>query len=432
MSRVRKRSFIIMSILGPLLIGAVGVVSIYLSQEESEDQRVLVIDDNYPQFKDLEDNRLVSFDVQPISIDEGLSKLQGDQYTAVVHIYKNYYKTHRGALHFKKQPSINVQRQIERAIQLKGEIYLLGEFDISETDYRRIKTPFELHAFKYDPASSKSEQTNYLPAIVGIVFSVMIYMFIFMYSIQVMRGVLEEKTSRIVEVMISTVKPFQLMMGKIVGVAAVGLFQFLIWTILSLVIFSTAQYVMYDQYESSQIMDGASMAKELQGEFADQSPINTARFSEEDNIFQMLERVNFPLMIGMFIFYFLGGYLLYSALMAAVGSAVDNDADTQQFILPVTFPLLLSYIASFIIFSNPNSPIAVWMSIIPFTSPVTMIVRIAFGIESGDLWQVWLSMFLLIITFVGVVWIAAKIYRTGILMYGKKPTLREIMKWIKY
>ena len=146
----------------------------------------------------------------------------------------------------------------------------------------------------------------------------------------------------------------------------------------------------------------------------------------------MLERVNFPLMIGMFIFYFLGGYLLYSALMAAVGSAVDNDADTQQFILPVTFPLLLSYIASFIIFSNPNSPIAVWMSIIPFTSPVTMIVRIAFGIESGDLWQVWLSMFLLIITFVGVVWIAAKIYRTGILMYGKKPTLREIMKWIKY
>jgi ABC-2 type transport system permease protein len=421
-----------MSILGPLLIGSVGVAVIYLSQESSEDQRVLVIDENYPLFKDLKDNRLVSFDVQPITIEEGLDKLEGDQYTAVVHVYKDYYKSHGGALYFKKQPSINVQRQIERAIQLKGEIYLLGEFDISETDYRRIKTPFELSAFKYDPASSKSEETNYLPAIVGIVFSVMIYMFIFMYSIQVMRGVLEEKTSRIIEVMISTVKPFQLMMGKIIGVAAVGLFQFIIWSVLSLVIFSAAQYIMYDQYDSSQIIEGASMAKNLQGELANQVPINTTKFSQEDNIFQMLDRVNFPLMIGMFIFYFLGGYLLYSALMAAVGSAVDNDADTQQFILPVTSPLLLSYIASFIIFSNPNSPLAVWMSIIPFTSPVTMIVRISFGIESGDMWQVWLSMFLLIVTFVLVVWLAAKIYRTGILMYGKKPTLREMIKWIKY
>jgi ABC-2 type transport system permease protein len=234
--------------------------------------------------------------------------------------------------------------------------------------------------------------------------------------------------------MISSVKPFQLMLGKILGVAAVGLTQFVIWISLTLSILAVGQSIIIGTtYDASKLSETTVMTDNVRNSMlANEDAINLTKFSKEDNFFNRLNRVNFPLMLGMFLFYFLGGYLLYSAMMAAVGSAVDNDTDTQQFILPITFPLLLAYISSFSVFSNPSSPIAVWMSIIPFTSPVIMLIRISFGIEAADLWQVWLSMFLLVATFILMVWISAKVYRTGILMYGKKPSFREMFKWIRY
>ena len=223
------------------------------------------------------------------------------------------------------------------------------------------------------------------------------------------------------------------MTGKIIGIAAVGLTQFLLWTILTFTLVGGAQYALLSsKYSGNDVSRQMNMTTELKQSMAAETPEALTSMSDQNNLFTQLKRVNFPLMLGMFLFYFLGGYLLYSAMMAAVGSAVDNDTDTQQFILPITFPLLLSYVASFVIFSNPNSPIAVWMSIIPFTSPVTMMVRIAFGIESGDMWQVWLSMFLLVATFITMIWIASKVYRTGILMYGKKASFKEMIKWLKY
>ncbi|GAB5538596.1 MAG: ABC transporter permease [Salibacteraceae bacterium] len=421
-----------MSLLGPLLMAGVGVAAIYLSIEEPEDQKIIVIDDNYPLFAGLQDTKLIKFELKNVPLNEAIEQLKSTDYTGVLHIYKDYYKIHSGALYFKKQPSFRVQSQIERAVQVQGEVLKLEEFNISETDYRRIKTPFNMLAYKYDVASGNAEETNYLPAVVGIIFSVLIYMFIFMYSVQVMRGVIEEKTNRIIEVIISSVKPVQLMMGKIIGIAAVGLTQFLLWVVLSLTLFGAGQYVILSQYNADQITQNTAMTAKMEKALGDDVHQQTFKLSDENNILNKIGRVNFPLMIGLFIFYFIGGYLLYSAMMAAVGSAVDNDTDTQQFIFPITLPLLLSYIGSFIIFNNPNSPIAIWMSIIPFTSPVTMMVRVAFGIEAGDVWQVWLSMALLIVTFLGMVWLSAKIYRTGILMYGKKASFREIIKWMKY
>jgi ABC-2 type transport system permease protein len=431
-TRVRKRSFILMRLLGPLIMAGVGIMAFYLSIEEHEDQKILVVDENHPVFTSLKSTSLIEFDVQNIELDQGLDLLNSSDYTALLHIYKDYYKIHAGALYFKKQPSFRVQSQIERAVQLQGELLKLSEFDISESDYRRIKTPFIMQAFKYDAASESSEETSNLPAVVGIVFSILVYMFIFMYSVQVMRGVIEEKTNRIVEVIISSVTPIQLMLGKIIGIAGVGLTQFLIWITLSLSLFGIGQSIVFAQYDASSLASNTNMTAEIAQEMDKELAEKTIRMSNDNNILNQIARVNFPLMIGLFIFYFIGGYLLYSAMMAAVGSAVDNDTDTQQFILPITFPLLLSYIASFVIFNNPNSSIAVWLSIIPFTSPVTMLVRVAFGIESSDLWQVWLSMGLLIATFITMVWISSKIYRTGILMYGKKASFREFIKWINY
>lgn len=431
LSRVKKRSFILMSILGPLIIAGVMIFAFWMSLEESENQKILVVDDNFPFFEELEGSETLVFEVQDISLAQAEALLEVSDFTGILYMPENILQSKLGELYFKKQPSFRVQRKIEESVQQYMELRKLEEFDISENEYRRLKAPFTLLTYQFDSASGKMEETNILPAVVGLIFGILIYLFIFMYSIQVMRGVIEEKTNRIIEVMISSVKPFQLMMGKILGVGAVGLTQFLIWVVLSIVIFGVGQSVIIgNKYMAGG--DQGNVTEMVQEQLDADNSLNMTKLSQEDNLFNNIRRVNFPVMISLFLFYFLGGYLLYSALMAAVGSAVDSDTDTQQFILPITFPLLLAYILSFSVFENPSSDMAVWLSIIPFTSPVIMMVRVAFGIESQDLWQVYLSMGLLILTFLGTVWVSARVYRIGILMYGKKPSLKEMIKWIRY
>lgn len=430
-SRVKKRSFIIMSLLGPLIMAGVIVFSLWLSLEESENQKILVVDDSYPLFKDLEGGELIQYEVQPIELEQALERMNTSDYTAVLHIPGDVYKVKRGLLYFKKQPSFRIQRLMEENLQQYIEIFKLKEFDFTETDYRKLKAPISLVTMKYDGESGNAQETDMLPAIVGLVFSVLIYMFVFIYSVQVMRGVIEEKTSRIIEVIISSVKPFQLMLGKIIGVGGVGLTQFLIWIFLTIAIVITSQAVLIgDKYEASNITQTVSMTDEVREQLDQENAISLTELSKDDNLFNKIGRINFPLMISLFLFYFLGGFFLYSAMMAAVGSAVDNDTETQQFVLPITFPLLLSYIVAFSIFDNPSSPIAVWMSMIPFTSPVIMMIRVAFN--SVTIWEIALSMSLLVITFIFMVWVSARVYRTGILMYGKKASLSEIIKWIRY
>ena len=430
-TRVRKKSFIIMSLLGPLIMAGVLTFAMWTSIEESDDQKILVIDDNYPFFEKLDGSDKLSYSIMDISLPKGDALLEVSDYTALLYLPENILQSKSGQLIFKKQPSIKVQRQIEETVQQYLEISKLKEFDITEGDYNRLKAPFNLLTFQFKGAGAEAEETNMLPAIVGLVFGILIYFFIFMYSVQVMRGVIEEKTNRIIEVMISSVKPFQLMMGKIIGVGAVGLTQFALWILLTLVLALGGQFlVLGDKYDAAQVK--TPMTDMVQQQVDQEQSLNLTRLSQKDNLFNKIRRINFPVMIAVFMFYFLGGYLLYSALMAAVGSAVDNDTDTQQFIFPITFPLLLAYILSFNVFENPSSDMAIWLSIIPLTSPVIMMIRVAIGIESADMWQVYLSMALLVGSFIGAVWMSGKIYRVGILMYGKKPSLKEIFKWLKY
>lgn len=430
LSRIRKRSFIIMSLLGPIIMAGVIIFAFWSSLEESEDQHILVVDDSYPFFADLTGTSTVRLEVQQLSLAKAEALLEASDYTGILYLPKNILANKSAELIFKKKPSFRVQRQLEERLQQYLEISKLKEFNVSESDYRRLKAPVTISTFKYLGPNQASEPSDNLPAIVGQIFGVLIFFFILIYSVSVMRGVVEEKTNRIIEVMISSVRPFQLMLGKIVGVGAVGLTQFMLWIVLTFTIVTVGQAVILgDKYLAGNQQPGA-VTEVLQEQMDAENAMNLTKISSDDNLFNQIRRVNFPLMIALFLFYFLGGYLLYSALMAAIGSAVDTDTDTQQFVFPVTFPLFLAYFLSFQIFSNPDGPLAVWLSIIPFTSPIIMMIRIAHGIDGADLWQVYLSMGLLVMTFLGAVWLSARIYRTGILMYGKKASLKEIYKWL--
>jgi ABC-2 type transport system permease protein len=297
---------------------------------------------------------------------------------------------------------------------------------------RSIKASVDISTIKIGDGGKEEKSYPEVSMILGMFSGILIYFFIFLFGSQVMRGVIEEKTSRIIEVIISSVKPFQLMMGKITGIGLVGLTQFLLWVLLT----GTIVTIGISSF-SSKIKPGATTEQLVQSQTksitAMQLPNaadSTKVTGEQSNeVVTAIESIDFPVMIGMFLFFFLFGYLLYAALFAAVGSAVDSEADTQQFMLPLTVPLILSIVIAQYVIQEPQGPVAFWFSIIPFTSPVIMMIRIPFGVPY---YQIILSMTLLVAGFLGATWLAAKIYRTGILMYGKKISYRELWKWLKY
>ena len=401
--RVKKKSFIVMTILGPILIAALMIVPIYLAKE-SQEKRLIAV--NYQNKFILEDTEMLHFSQIPDLEAENLSKdFNNSEYYALLYIIENTY-----TLYSNQQISLNVSNEIERQIEQILEIINLKEAGINPLIIEGAKSEITIITKIVDEKGNSINSNSEASMGIGFMAGLLIYMFIFMYGTMVMRGVIEEKTSRIVEVIIYSVKPFQLMMGKILGVAFVGLTQFLLWIILTLVISTVAELWFLD------------------------STVNSAMSSSNQSIVlakvaSLTGGINLTQIFFSFIFYFLSGYLMYSSLFAAVGSAVDAEADTQQFILPVTIPLILYFILIQPIIDNPEGALAFWMSMIPFTSPIIMMVRLPFGVPS---WEIYLSMLILIGTFITTTWIAGRIYRTGILMYGKKASYKELWKWIKY
>jgi ABC-2 type transport system permease protein len=283
-------------------------------------------------------------------------------------------------------------------------------------------TRTNLHATTIKWGDDGAEQNTHVGIAMGISYAsaFLVYMFIFMFGSMVMRGVIEEKVNRIVEVIISSVKPFQLMMGKILGVAAVGLLQFALWIVLTLIFAGALRLFFSLPGEFAGGAAGADIA---------QSPIPNLPDAGGLHLLSYLSGFNFPWIITCFVLFFLGGYLLYSSLFAAVGSAVEAEADTQQLMMPITIPLILGIFVMLNTFQHPDSALSFWFSIIPFTSPMVMMARIPFDVPT---WQVLLSLSILYASFVGIVWVSGRIYRVGILMYGKKPGFKEMWKWIRY
>lgn len=432
LSRVRKKSFLVMTILGPVLMAAIIIVPVFIAQLSDSDYAVAIVDDSSLFQESFTDADNITFTPLSANVDDALTLMHDGRFDAVLHIPETAFQAPSSLRLFSsKTINFNAKIHIENILKHEYESIKLGFAGIDPEVLAEIETPVRIQAFRIQ---DDGELTTDFPEIsmgLGFVSGFLIYIFIFLFGSQVLRGVLEEKTNRIVEIIVSSVKPFQLMMGKVIGVGLVGLAQFLIWIILTFSIIGIVQVALPDMFQftpdaqvhisSAQLLNAEEMVK--QTEHIQQH--NTAA----GQLMEGLAAINFPVMILAFIFYFLAGYLLYAAFFAAIGSAVDNESDTQQFMLPVTVPLLLSIIMLQMIINNPSGPVAFWMSIIPLTSPVIMMVRIPFGVPYSE---IALSAVLLILGFIFTIWLSSKIYRTGILMYGKKTSYRELWKWIRH
>ncbi len=429
LTRVKKKSFIIMTIIGPILMAALMIAPSLLAKYDNQKVKTIaVIDDSMIFYKSLPNSKYIKFDyIKHQSIDKFQKNFPNTDYYALLFIPKNILASEKVQLFSNKQPGIDVKMQIINTLTDNIEKIKLLKKNIDVDVLKSVKTDIKLDTIKWTDDGQTEKTSTEITTVLSMISGLLIYFFIFLYGAQVMRGVIEEKTSRIIEVIISSVKPFKLMMGKILGIALVGLTQFVLWIILTFALVNISQSIFMPEPEYIQQEQAQSI---LSTEQTTQQDVGkNLNIQEVKDMLSVAKAIDWIVILGSFLFYFIGGYLLYASLFAAVGSAVDSEADTHQFMMPITIPLILSIVMIQSILTNPDGQIAFWGSIIPLTSPVIMMARIPFGVPY---WQVILSMAILIITFLLTTKLASKIYRTGILMYGKKVNYRELWKWLWY
>ncbi len=431
--RVRKKSFIVTTLVVPLLMAGLMVIPMWLAMRDDKQERLIAVYDESALFYDQlgQEGYTKYHFIEEEKYKSLKNNLTDDEFYALLYIPANVYTVNQVELLSKKQLPMDLNEQIERKmsqiIETDKRNKVIEETSVPDLEEKlaATKTRVTVNTLKVTDSGEQKKSSSIVAFFVSYLMGFVIYFFVFMYGSMVMRSVMEEKKNRIVEVIVSSVKPFQLMAGKIVGTALVGLTQVGIWIILGVIALGVMQS--FFSPETAQQMGQSVMeTQQAMGQ-------NPAAMAGGDNqiagILESLTNLNIPLIIFGFIFYFLGGYLLYSSLMGAVGAAVDNDEDSQQMVLPLTFPLILSIILLVSISRNPEGSIAFWASMVPFTSPICMLARLPF---SPPAWEIALSMILLVATTVGAIWVGAKIYRTGILMYGKKVTFKELAKWLTY
>lgn len=421
-TRVRKKTFLLMTLLAPLLLAAVMIVPGLLASMPEDDKSIIVLDEPSilaPE-KGTSQFSLEYLNPNEFDLETGKTFLRESDKDALLYIpsgngWDPDFIKNNILLFGKEDIGIDLQRFVERQLEEKINQQKLIRQGVDPEVVAQTKTKVTIRSFTMGEEGNEETSATPLKMGLGYIAGILIYFFIFFYAVQVMRGVIEEKTSRIVEVIISSVRPRQLMMGKILGIGLVGVVQFLIWVILSGTIYAVVSTFIYPEIFAQQVPAGPG------------SPdLSTV---DQTNLFSMLNSINFPVVLSGFVFYFFGGYFLYSALFAALGSAIDQEADSQQFMLPVTAPMIIAITTAMNVIQDPNGPLAFWMSMIPLTSPISMMIRLPFGVP---IWQIGLSALILVGTFFGVVALAGKIYRVGILMYGKKVTWKELYKWLKY
>ena len=431
--KVRKKSFIVMSILGPVLTAAFMTLLIWLPNADKIEHKIIIVDDSYIiRTSKLSDNDFVQFSYSDKSFDETRKTFYKTDYTCLLYIPNNVISGGGAVqLYFKKSPGFSTENYVKSQLEARFYEVKLATNRIDPNIIKNARAPLKLITAKLDEKGNSIETKNENLMWIGFAAGMLIFMFVLMYGMQVLRSVMEEKNNRIVEVIVSSVKPFQLMIGKIIGVALVGLTQFLLWIIFSVSLTAIASVLFLQDV----VQDVKKFNNQQEIVYKQGSNANMQEMEKIDSklgavqMVQDLASLNFAKIIVCFGIYFLGGFFLYSALFAAIGSAVDSDADTQQFLTPVMMPLMLGYMMSIYFIQNPQGDLAFWASVIPFTSPIAMMVRLPFD---PPMWQLVLSIVLLIAGFLFTTWLAARIYRTGILMYGKKVSWRELGKWVFY
>ena len=452
LTRVRKKAFIVLTLAVPLLLAGFGVFIAKIANSDNGSTEVVEVrDDSGLNLA----GRLVStpqlrFETATGTLAEAKKGFQKAKHDGLLVLPVGLDVEKPTGVQFYGKGNISLKKQlaVETALNKAFSDLKMQKSGLSQDQLNRLRSRVDLQAISLDETGKEADSNALATSGIAYVLALAIYLFIFIYGVQIMRGVGEEKSSRIMEVMLSSVKPFDLMMGKIVGIAAVGLTQFLMWGLLSFGASSVLLPLLTDDKErpktevaatntsASGTSSAASAADSEQqsaaGKFDRGMTKQSAQMNPAGrfNILSTLGNLPIGTILFGFIIYFLGGYLLYGALFGAVGAAVDDQTDTQQFMFPITMPLVLSYIVGVsVILRNPDGPVAFWMSMIPFTSPIAMVIRLPFGVP---MWQLALSIVLLILGFIGTVWVAARIYRVGVLMYGKKVTYRELGKWMFY
>lgn len=428
-TKIFNKTFIVMTILAPLLITGFLAFVIMMSKAEKTDQNVLVYDQSGLFENQLQGNDHIKITFTTSHIDSVSFDSKG--YTCFLWIFPNIIEGGAGSckLYYKKSPGFAFQTYMRS--QMEKIIYegRLKANNIDPDVIHNAKQNVQLILQKVNSMGKTEDQTGF--GFVGFISGALMFMFIIMYGMMVFRSVMEEKTNRIVEVIVSSVKPFELMMGKILGVAILGTIQFLIMGLITALLTTTLSVVfLKDAKEQLKQFNEQQALVKKQGTNVDLTKL--AKFDEQREMFEVMERINkvdFVEVFIAFLLYFVGGYLFYSSIMAAIGSAVDSEADSQQFITPVMIPLMIGYLISSKTIMDPDSASVFWGSMIPFTSPIVMMSRITSGVP---LWELLVSLGLLFASFFVTTWLAGKIYRTGILMYGKKTSWKEIGKWLFY
>lgn len=430
LAKVRNKSFVIMTFLSPILMVAMVVLIAYLTKINDGEKRIIALlnESDYFAHEFFISEGISYVNFSDISLEMAKDSAANVGFYGLLYIPKgkNLENVAAGSfLYSKEAPNTMVLDKLDAVFQQRLRQERLQEMGVSTSEFDAIDSRFEINTATF-AGDLNIKGINEIKAFIGGGFGYLIMMFIIIYGGFVMRSVIEEKTSRIIEVIISSVKPFELMLGKIIGTSLAGITQFVIWIVSGGLLLIVALAIL--DIDPASLNHGAAMG----ANFAPPVPTtdqNIQLYAQE------LFKIPWVMLITFFLIYFILGYLIYSSIYAAIGAAVDNETDTQQFIFPIILPLMLAiYVGFFSVFSNPHGPIAVGFSLFPLTSPIVMMMRLPGGIGEGGvpIWELATSILLLILTFIGIVWLAAKIYRVGILMYGKKPSYKELFKWLRY
>lgn len=422
MTKVRNKSFILMTFLTPIIMICLFLFVGYLSNINNETLRTIYVLDEMGNVSEVFETSEHTIYNLLSGVDLETAKTLANQENAygLLHIPKMAIETVSNSIKFysEESPSLSLISSLESKIESKlSKLKLQSEgVDLALIEASKMVVDINQESFE---GVKTSKVGSVMKLIFGGLAGYLLFMFIIVYGNMIMRSVIEEKTSRIIEVIISSVKPIQLMLGKIIGTSLAGITQFTIWLVLGGVIMFAASAIF-----------GFEMSQTPQQELVNQTLQNPELIDKVQLVINEFYSLPIANLAIAFILFFIGGFLLFSSLYAAIGAAVDNETDTQQFMLPIILPLILAiYVGVFTVIEDPHGTISTVFSFIPFTSPVVMLMRIPFGVP---LWQQLVSFLILMVTFVFIVWFAAKIYRVGILMHGKKPTYRELFKWLKY
>lgn len=436
-TRVRKKSFLILTLVVPILLaGFYAFLMWMLLKNDTQERKIAVVNQSAIENPFTKINN-TTFDETDSSITENTAPkfLKENNYYAIIWIPENIMSNPEIPIYSFSQVPMELKNEITAQLRKKIEdikrAVIIEESNIPDLEQKLASTytPVLVRTLKVSEDTGEAkESSSEIASAIGLVAGMIIYIFIFMYASQVMKGVIEEKTNRIIEVLVSSVKPFQFLLGKIIGVAAVGLVQFLIWVVFGILLILIMQAFFLPGLDLEALRNAGNLTGNMT-EMAGTDHLSTEQLQMIQQIAMTIDPLFIAQFLGAFLFYFIGGYLLYASLFAAIGAAVDNETDSQQFLTPLSIVLVVGLYIGFAAMKSPESPLVFWSSLIPFTSPIVMLVRIPFGVPG---WELICSMLILVASFIFFTWLSGRIYRIGILMYGKKVTWKELLKWLKY